>query len=168
MRYDLEMDIDAPRARVIELFLDAENLKKWQPSLVSFEPLTDGNPNALGGKSKQLHKMGSREVEMVATITAHDPPGFFAATYESDDVWNLIENRFSEIDATRTHWVLNSEFRSTNVMMKIMMWLAPGMFRKQTHQFMVYFKAFVEGAGEGIDDQKKSKQNRNKTDINLE
>ncbi len=146
MRYDLEMDIDVPRERVLKLFLDPESVGKWQPSLVEFEPLTEGDPNALGGKTRQVHRMGKREVEMISTITAHDPPEFFAATYESDDVWNLIENRFSDIDGQRTHWVLTSEFRSTNVMMKLMILLAPGMFKKQTHKFMGYFKDFVEGA----------------------
>ena len=46
MRYELELDIDLPRERVVELFLDAENLPKWQPDLVSFEPLGEGDARA--------------------------------------------------------------------------------------------------------------------------
>ena len=146
MRYTLETDITAPRDRVIEMFLDSENLHKWQPSLVRLETLSDGEPNGPGGRSKQLHRMGKREVEMIATITEHSPPDFFAATYEADDVWNLIENRFTELDESRTRWALTSDFRSTSLMMKVIMLVAPGMFKKQTREFMGYFKEFVENA----------------------
>jgi uncharacterized protein YndB with AHSA1/START domain len=37
MKYTCEITIDRPRARVIELFDNPENLKQWQPELVSFE-----------------------------------------------------------------------------------------------------------------------------------
>ena len=39
MRYSLELGIDLPRERVVELFLDAENLREWQPGFVSVQPI---------------------------------------------------------------------------------------------------------------------------------
>ena len=144
MRYQLELQIEETRDRVVELFLDPENLKKWQPSLVRLEPIGDGGFRGVGAKTKQLHRMGRREVEMIATITVDNPPSEFSATYEADDVWNLIENRFIDISPDQTKWILTSDFRSSSVMMKIMMVFFPGMFKKQTQTFMNYFKDFVE------------------------
>ena len=144
MRYELELVIDAPRDQVVELFLDSNNLKHWQPSLVRFEMITDGPFRGVGAQSKQLHRMGTREVEMIATITAENHPDEFAATFEADDVWNLIENRFAPMSHDSTKWTLVSECTSSSWWMKVFMVLFPGMFKKQTMEFMQYFKIFVE------------------------
>src|SRR5688572_20621412 len=68
MHYRLELEINAPRERVVELFLDPDNLQKWQPDLVSFEQIGSGAPREVGAKSKQVHRMGKREFEMIETI----------------------------------------------------------------------------------------------------
>ncbi|MDU6832956.1 MAG: hypothetical protein E6417_23360, partial [Bradyrhizobium sp.] len=81
MHYQLELEINAPRERVVELFLDPDNLQHWQPDLVSFEQISSGAPREVGAKSKQVHRMGKREFEMIETITVHRPPEEFAATY---------------------------------------------------------------------------------------
>lgn len=144
MRYQLKTEIDAPRGRVLELFLDPDNLKQWQPDLISFEQIGSGAPRALGSKSKQIHRMGKREIEMIETITVHSPPEEFAATYEAEGVWNLISNRFTETAEGKTWWVLDSHFKFSSLMMRLMAWLLPGMFKKQTHAFMQQFKEFSE------------------------
>ena len=145
MRYQLELDIDLPRERVIELFLDPANLYKWQTGLVSFEPIGEHEARTVGAKSKQLHKMGRREVEMIETITVPTSPFEYSATYEADGVWNLIENRFVAAGEHKTTWILESEFRCRGFM-KIMAFLMPGMFKKQTFTFMELFKEFAENA----------------------
>jgi hypothetical protein len=144
MRYQLTLDIEAPRERVLELFLDVENLKQWQPSLVRFDQISGDGMRGVGSTSKQLHRMGQREVEMLATVTVDNYPDEFAATFEADDVWNLIENRFVELNRDRTNWTVTSDLRSTSFMMKLLMMVLPSMFKKQTRAFMGYFKEFVE------------------------
>ena len=143
MRYQLELEIDQPRERVIELFLDSDNLSKWQPSLVSFDHIS-GEPREVGAKSRQVHRMGKRETEMIETITAHDPPEHFSATYEADGIWNLIENRFQDISEHKTHWTLDCEFRCSGFVIRLMTIFAPWMFKRQTSTFMHRFKEFAE------------------------
>ncbi len=150
MRYRLELEINLPRERVIELFLDPENLSKWQPDLVSFETIGNGDPREVGAKSRQIHRMGNREVESIETITVHNPPEEFAATYEADGVWNLIENRFIEVSESHTKWILQSECKFSNVFMRLLASVAPGMFKKQALTFMEQFKAFAEGQSSGV------------------
>ena len=142
MRYQLELEIDAPRDRVIELFLDSENLPKWQEGIVSFEHI-HGTPREVGAKSRQIHRMGKSEVEMIETITAPNPPFEYSATYEAKNVWNLIENQFIEIDNQKTKWILDNEFRCSGIV-RIMAFFMPGMFKKQTLDFMNMFKTFCE------------------------
>ncbi len=146
MRYQLELDIDAPRERVLELFLDTENLKRWQPSLVRYEQLSGDGMRGVGSTSKQLHRMGQREVDMLATVTVDRYPDEFAATFEADDVWNLIENHFFDLGEHRTKWTVTSDFRSSSFMMKLLMLIMPGMFKKQTRSFMEHFKEFAEAS----------------------
>ena len=145
MPYRLELDLDLPRTRVVELFLDPGNLSDWQPDLVSFEHVSGESPRAVGAKNRQVHRMGRREVEMIETITEHDYPERFSATYEADKVWNLIENRFTELGPEKTRWVLDCEFKCGG-MVRVMAFLMPGMFRRQTMKFMEMFKDYAERA----------------------
>ena len=73
MGYQLDLEIDLPRERVLELFLDEDNLTKWQPELVSFERI-EGENREVGAKTRQLHRMGRREVLMIETVTVADFP----------------------------------------------------------------------------------------------
>jgi uncharacterized protein YndB with AHSA1/START domain len=144
MRFQLELEIDAPRERIIELFLDPDNLQQWQPDLVSFEQIGSGAPREVGAMSKQVHRMGKREFEMIETITVHSPPEEFAATYEAEGVWNLISNRLTETTDGTTRWILNSHFKFPSLIMRLIALISPGMFKKQTMTFMLRFKEFAE------------------------
>lgn len=144
MRYQFEIEINAPRERVVELFLDPDNLQKWQPDLVSFEQISPGAPREVGAKTKQVHRMGKREVEMIETITVHRPPEEFAANYEAEGVSNLVSNRLTATTRGTTRWILDSHCKFSGLMMKLMALLLPGMFKKQTLTFMQRFKEFAE------------------------
>lgn len=147
MRYQLELEIDLPRERVIELFLDHDNLNKWQPwqpDLINFELISGDNAREVGAKSKQVHKMVRREVEVIETVTTHNYPDEFSATFEADGVLKLIENRFFNIGEHKTKWVLNSEYKCSGGIVKLMAIFKPSMFKKQTRIYMSRFKDFAE------------------------
>ena len=144
MKYELSIDIAAPRSRVVALFDDPENLPRWQPGLVAFEPLS-GEPGQVGARSRLRYAMGKREIEMVETVTERDLPDTFAGTYEAKGVWNEVRNRFEAIDDHTTRWHLSTDFRFTTLPMKVMSKLMPGAFKKQSRELMENFKAFAEG-----------------------
>ena len=145
MKFQLEIDINLPREQVIALFDNVENLKHWQPDLVSFEHLS-GTPGQVGARSRLRYKMGKRDVELIETITVRQLPDIFAGTYKTEGVWNLIENRFVAVNARQTRWLTDNEFRCHGIV-KILSWLMPSMFKKQSFKFMQQFKAFAEGRG---------------------
>jgi len=143
-RYTLELELDVPRDKVIEYFDNPDNIPKWQPTLVSFEH-TGGELGQPGATSALKYKMGKREVDMVETILTRDLPDEFSATYEAKGVWNVVYNRFHEIDnGQRTRWDFETEFRCTTLMLRAMSFLMPGMFKKASRQNMHDFKAFAE------------------------
>ena len=142
MKYTTRIQINLPRNKVIELFDNTENMFKWQSGLQSFNHLS-GEPGQVGARSKLIYKMGRREVEMVETITKRQFPDEFHGTYEAKNVWNRQENYFEETSDSNTTWITISEFKCSGFM-KIMCWLMPGAFKKQTLKYMNQFKKFSE------------------------
>ena len=49
MKYTTQVEINLPRKRVIELFDNSENLKKWQEGLISFDHI-EGEAGKEGAK----------------------------------------------------------------------------------------------------------------------
>lgn len=142
MKYRLEIDINQPRSKVIELFDDPDNLKHWQPGFISFSHRS-GTPGEVGAQSTLRYNMGGSECEMIETITARRLPDEFSGTYETKGVWNKIENRFVELGPNQTRWIADNEFRCAGFV-KLLGWLMPGMFKKQSRKFMQQFKVFAE------------------------
>lgn len=142
MEYTLEIDIHQPLKKVVELFNRSSNIKKWQPELLSFE-LLSGEEGAVGAESKLIYKMGNNEIEMTEVITINDLPEKFAGVYETDNVWNLVENSFVAIDDSNTRWICKNEFKCTGFV-KLMALIMPGMFQKQSSKHLEQFKKFAE------------------------
>ena len=143
MKYSCSIDIHMPRDKVIALFDDPKNLKRWQPHLRSFERL-DGEPGQVGARSKLTYRKGQRDMVMTETITVRDLPARFAGTYEMDGVWNTVDNRFEAVDADQTRWDADVEFKFSNPFLTFLGFVVPGMFKKQTQEFMGLFKEFAE------------------------
>ena len=131
---------------MIELFDSSENLAKWQPGFVSYKHLS-GTPGEEGAKAELTYQMGKRHTVMVETITHSDFPNAFHGTYETKGVYNLQENYFEETSPNVTTWTSATEFRFSSFMMKMMGWLMPGAFKKQSYMFMEKFKEYAENEG---------------------
>ncbi len=142
MRHVCEIEIEKPVDVVVRLFDDPDNMGKWMPGLRGFEHLS-GEPGQPGSRSRLNFDINGRKLEMIETITVRDLPGEFSGTYEAPGVFNTITNSFEEIDGG-TRWVAENEFRFSSLMMKMMSFLMPGAYRKQTVEHMQAFKGFAE------------------------
>ncbi len=139
MKYTVDIDIDLPRERVIELLDSTENLYKWQRGLKNFEPL-GGQP---GARSRMVFQMGKRELEMIESITSRNFPDEFDGTYETTGVFNIVKNHFVELTPEKTKWISENEFRFSGFM-KVIGFLMKGGFPKQSLKYLEDFKAFAE------------------------
>jgi len=143
MKYSHSIIIDRPREEVISLFNNQDNMFKWQPGLKDITPVS-GVQGEEGAKMKLNYEMGKRKIEMVETIIKKDLPREFSGTYEAKGVYNVVRNYFEETPDNKTKWVSENEFQFSNFMMKVMGFLMPGAFKKQSFKYMELFKKFAE------------------------
>ncbi len=148
MRYSIELSIALPRERVVGLFLDPRTLQSWQPGLVSVTPIGAEVSRTVGARTRQIHQVGKRQVEIIETVTAQSLPEMFSATYETDGAWNLLENRFTAVNENETLWTLVSEYKCSGLM-RLMTVLAPGACKRQTLAYMRQFKDFAKATDPG-------------------
>ena len=141
--YTVSIDIEAPRARVLELFDNPDNLSAWQTGFQSFEHLS-GEPGHVGARAKVVYVNGKHRIELIETITKRDLPDAFDGTYEWKGGSNTLENRFIEVGPSQTRWESRCDYTFHSFFLKAMGFFAPGMFRKQNMKFLKNFKAFVE------------------------
>lgn len=146
MKYKNEIVINATREKVVHLFSDPSKIKEWQPGFMSME-IISGEPGNVGSKVKMHYKMGKRDVEMIETITVNKLPNEFSGTYEAKSVFNFVQNFFEELpDGQTKYWTIN-EFQFKGFM-KIIGFLFPGAFKKESQKYLDLFKAFVEKSNE--------------------
>lgn len=142
MKYTLQIEIEAPVEKVVELFNSADNLPKWMDGLLSYEHL-DGKPGEPGAKARLIFKRGKGTMEMTETIRVNNLPEEFSGTYEAGGVLNIQSNRFQKLKNKKTLYTTENEFRMKGFL-KLMGWLMPGAFKKQSMKYMRSFKEFVE------------------------
>tara|TARA_R100000306_G_C4358457_1_gene134022 strand:- start:110 stop:568 length:459 start_codon:yes stop_codon:yes gene_type:complete len=143
MKYTTEITINAPREEVIEKLDNPENMKHWQRGLVRYKPL-NGTAGKEGARMELEYQMGKRNIIMIETILKNKFPTEFHATYDAKGVHNIQENYFQEINPDTTRWISESEFQFSGFGMKLMGWLMPGAFKKQSKKYLIDFKNFVE------------------------
>ncbi|WP_203296477.1 SRPBCC family protein [Luteirhabdus pelagi] len=144
MKYSVEIIINAPRKEVVQKLEEPENLKHWQRGLISYKHLHNKDMNNAGAKMQLHYKMGKREMVLTETILVNNLPSELHATYDTKGVHNIQKNYFKEVDESTTEWISESEFQFGSFGMKMMGFLMPGAFKKQSRQYMRDFKAFVE------------------------
>lgn len=142
MKYTVEVEINQPIAKVVELFNNEDNLFKWMTGLQSLEHLT-GNAGEKGTTTKMIFKEGKREIKMIETIIENNLPEEFIASYEAKGVYNLAKISFISLTDTKTKYLTEQEFQLRGFM-KVFGFLMPGAFKKQTLKYLKMFKDFAE------------------------
>lgn len=150
MKYTSEIIIDRPREEVINKLDNAENMQHWQRGLIKYE-FTHGTPGEEGAQMALEYQMGKRNMVLTETIIKNNFPSEFHANYDAKGVHNIQRNFFHEINANSTKWVSETEFQFSGFGMKLMGFLMPGVFKKQSMKYLVDFKNFVEN-GDSVKD----------------
>ncbi len=142
MKYSSSIDIDRPLATVVEKFQDIESMHKWQEGLIGYK-LLQGAPGANGSTMALSYQMGKRKIEMVETILNNSLPERFDVLYDANGVKNINTNTFEVLSPTRTRYAIETEFEFRGFM-RVIAFVMPGAFRKQTLKMLKDFKRFVE------------------------
>src|SRR5687767_9221098 len=142
MKYAVSIEINAPIDEVIRRFDNPDVMKEWMNGLISFEHVS-GEPGQPGAVSKLVFQMGKRRIDMIETVKVRNLPKEFTGTYEAKGVYNEVGNFFTAKDEHTTLYETTQVFELKGGM-KIIGWLFPGAFKKQSLQYLKDFKAFVE------------------------
>lgn len=153
MKYTVSIEIAMPQEEVAQLLADPAHLPKWLRGLVLHEPL-NGEHGHVGTKSRVVLQMGEQQFEGTETITRREPadlrgiPKDSVVHFEREIVgagmWSAVRERLTEAGPATTRWVSESEYRFSGWLMRLVGFLMPGTFRKQSLQHMQDFKAFAE------------------------
>ena len=144
MKFKLELTINKPLAEVWKAFDNIENMRKWQPTLVKFEPIS-GIPGQPGAVSKLTYEEGGREFTLIEKIIHRDEPNSFDGIYENNFADNIIRNKFIELGQHQTVWAMETEFKFKTLIMKLMGPLMKKNFVARTQKDMERFKEMAEG-----------------------
>lgn len=142
MKYTVEININKPIDEVVKLFENSDNSFKWMQGLQSIEPLS-GEPGAIGSKSVYKFKIDKRVIEMTETILENKLPEVLTTSYEAKGVYNVVSNGFVKVNEQTTKYISKQEFQFKGFM-KIIGFLMPGSFKKQSMAYLKAFKQFAE------------------------
>jgi hypothetical protein len=128
---------------MLTLLDDPQNMKHWQRGLKSFRQLS-GEPGEEGAQMELEYLMGKRHLLLVETVIKRNFPEEFHLTYDAKGVHNIQKNYFEVTSERGCKWISESEFQFSSFPMKLMGWLMPGAFKKQSLAYLSDFKNFAE------------------------
>ena len=140
MKFTCTIDINAPRDKVVSVFLDPEKQKHFQDGFIRKE-LLSGEINQVGTKSKLHYK----RLELIETIQVNNLPDTFQGLYEHKHTTNTMHVTFTSVNAETTRYISEINYTKLNgFLIKAIMKLFPSMFKKQVEKWMIQFKNYVE------------------------
>jgi len=142
---EFRIEIDRPLREVYAAFNNPDNLPRWISGLQRTEPIS-GTPGHVGAKTRQIYLERGRTVELIETITAHEPMKRFAGEIDGQGVSCAIHVEF--VDRGRSTLVVaRADMRSRSFMLSLMMPFIKGSIRKRQGGDFERFKRLLE-AGE--------------------
>ena len=140
MKFTCSIDINAPRSKVVSVFLDASKQHHFQDGFIRKELLI-GKINEVGTKSKLIYK----KLELIETIQLNNLPDTFKGLYEHKHTTNTMHVTFTSLTPETTRYISEIDYIKLNgFIIKMMMKLFPGMFKNQVDTWMRQFKTYIE------------------------
>ncbi|WP_353778699.1 SRPBCC family protein [Winogradskyella sp. 3972H.M.0a.05] len=140
MKFSCHVDINAPVDKVVDIFMDPDNLEHVQEGFRSKE-LISGE----AGKEGAVSNMVYEKFDLKETILKSNLPEEFLGLYEHKHMTNTMKVSFEALDDSTTRY--HSEIDYTimkGFILKLLAKLFPGMFKKQVLKWMNLFKDFAE------------------------
>jgi len=142
MKYATTIDINKPLAEVVALFDKPEHYAEWMNGFEGIEYL-EGAPGQAGTKANLIFKMKKRTMKMAEVVLVSKLPEEYTVAYEANGVYNTVKNSFVALDEYTTRYTTEHEFTFSGIM-RVVAFLIPGAFKKQSMRYMTDFKSFVE------------------------
>ncbi len=144
MQFTCSVTINAPKEKVAAYFSNPEYLKEYQEGFLRKE-LISGEQGQVNSISKLYYKQGKREMELTETIQANKLPDVFMAQYHHKFTDNTMKSTFTTLSENQTRYDAEIHYTAfRGFIVKVMLYIAPGFFKKQVAKWLHNFKKFVE------------------------
>jgi len=144
MKFTCTVIIEKPINQVAEHFINPDNLKEYQDGFLGKE-LVSGTPANVGAISKMFYQQGKGKMEITETVTSNNLPHEFSGFYHHIHMDNTMTNRFTSLSENSTQYDAEIEYIVLRgLMVKVLAFLFPSMFKKQVQKWLDQFKIFVE------------------------
>jgi hypothetical protein len=140
MKYNVQVTVNIPREKFLDLFENIEFMKKWQAGFASLEVL-EGEAGEEGSKNLLTYWKNKKETIIIESIIKKKLPDSFDFLYETKYVMNWVHNTFIK-DGESTIWKAEHKFKFIGYMKAMI--LLRTLFVKQTVKDMNTFKSFAE------------------------
>ena len=143
MKFRIETLIHKPPSEVWSFFLDLENARTWQPSLVSVETIraSRGEPGAI---SNWTYKENEREFSLVEEVLHVEEPSRFESRFENRFASNTVNNLFIRQSDSETLWIMETRYNFKTMLMKLLGPLLKKNYVARSQKEMERFKETIE------------------------
>ena len=142
MVFQYEVEIDKPVSEVYRAFNNPDNMPRWLTGFQRFEPIS-GEPGRPGSTARHVYLERGRTVELIETITLHEPEKRFEGRLEGQGVNCAMQVEF--VDKGDTTIVrARSDFRSRSFLMSLMLPFVGKGIRERQGSDLRRFKELIE------------------------
>lgn len=144
MKYANKVEINLPLEKVVELWKNENYYKEWQSGFVESIPMK-GVPGEKGAQS-EIHLLhNNRKMKLLETVLESNLPTERVVLVEHEHMSNTMASRFKDLGNSKTEYIAEIEYIKFNGFLpKVMAKLFPGMFKRQSQQWLDQFKKFAE------------------------
>ncbi len=144
MKYTCSIEIKGNPEQIAQLWANEDHFASWQDGFQSIERIK-GDGITKGSRSRIILNQGGRPMELIETIIESDLPKVKTALYDHIHMSNTQTTRFESLPNGNTRYISEVEYLQFHSWIpKLMAWLIPGVFKKQSMKWMKQFKKFAE------------------------
>lgn len=139
---EFRVEVDRPLKDVYAAFNNPDNMPRWLEGLQRTEQIS-GRPGEVGSKMKQIYLERGRIVEMIETMTAHEPMKSMSGNLEAPGMTCAIHIEFVDKGAS-TVVVARTNMKAQSFLMTLMTPFIRGAVRKRQRGDLARFKSLIE------------------------
>jgi Polyketide cyclase / dehydrase and lipid transport len=142
MKSVVELEINAPQAKVAELFADPRTFPEWMEDVARIEPVAESAPTLAGRVYRIVPKNG--RLAFVARVVRQEPPFRSRLALRSPKISVDVTGRFVKLSERRTKLVAKNVFSFRGLNSRLLGLLGRREIRRMHHRHMESFKRFAE------------------------
>jgi len=143
VKFTLQLPINKSRPEVWAAFDNPDNMKNWQPSLISFERIS-GAKGQPGAVARLTYEENGRQFSLIEKVNRREEMHCLDGVYENDFADNIVRNTFTEQGNDQTLWQVETEYKFKTLIMRILGPLLKKNFVARTRRDMERFKEMLE------------------------